>query len=129
MGTFYSLLYVQLNPATQERLTVGMLLVCEKSGVILFDYSRRKLRIVTELNGPNAGRNLEWVLKGLRKASEECVQTSVFTQQYLKYLSAYQNNLLVVDAPRQISLAATEETFDLLYERKVDTAGRWKGQQ
>ena len=126
MGTFYSLLYAQLNPATQERLTIGLLLACENSGVVLVDYSRRKLRIVTELNGPKAAQNLEWVLNGLRKASEECVPSSVFTEQYLKYLSAYQNNLLLVDAPRQISLPATEETFDLLYARNVDGAGRWK---
>ena len=59
MGTFYSLLYAQLNPATHERLTIGMVMVSEASGFVMADHSRRKLSIVTELNGPNAGRNLE----------------------------------------------------------------------
>ena len=77
-----------------------MVMVSEASGFVMVQYFRRKLSIVTESNGPKVGRNLEWVL----------------------------NILLLVDAPRQIGLPATEETFDLLYARNVDGAGHSKEQ-
>lgn len=140
MSTFYSILHAQLNPATHERLTIGMVMVSEDSGIALADYSRRKLKVVTELNGAAASRNLKWALNGFLKEQEqfagelglfqkERFQQSVFAERYLSYLSNYQNNLLLVDAPRRISLPATEKTFNLLYVRNVDAAGRWKAER
>jgi len=143
MSTFYSILYAQLNAATHERLTIGMVMVSEETGLAIADYSRRKLKIVTELNGAAASRNLKWALTGFLKAQQQLTaerddlalfkekrfHRSVFTERYLKYLSSYQNNLLIVDPPRKISLPATEETFNKLYMRNVDATGRWKAER
>lgn len=137
MYAYYSLLYAQLNVATHERLVVGLVLVSAEENVVMADYSRRKLNIVRELNGSIASRNLKWALEGILRKSEEVntqtenlfsaqkVEGSMFSQKYLKYLSAYSSNLLIVDPPRRIDLPANDGTFDLLYVDSVDAEGRY----
>jgi hypothetical protein len=138
MHAYYSLLYAQLNVATHERLVVGLVLVSAEENVVIADYSRRKLSIVRDLNGSVASRNLKWALEGILRKSEEVnaqtdnlfsgqrVEDSMFSKNYLKYLSAYSSNLLIVDPPRRIDLPANDNTFDFLYVDGVDTEGRYQ---
>lgn len=134
MGSLYSVIYVQTNAAAQDRLAIGMLLTDPSSKRVLYDYSLRKLHLISELVNPGMRTGLKWSLDNLRKLTEvnnadeaglfrgEPIpdQDFKFTDRYLKYLATYHQNLLHFSQPVRIDLPTTTDTFSFLYEEQID---------
>jgi len=130
MAVFYSLLSAQPSVSAGDRIGVGLVMIDPAKRLALARHSRRKLAIIRDLIGQSGTRNLRWTLEGIERLTSEATKKelfasetfddSVFTSEYLAYLSRYQSNLLLVDTPRRIDVDFTESNFNLLFHRLVD---------
>ncbi|MEM7574568.1 MAG: hypothetical protein AAF433_16810 [Bacteroidota bacterium] len=135
MSCYYSTLMVQTRAAAQERISVG-LIMGDYSGnhQVHFAYSNQKLNLVRDLAGKSAFRALRWSLKQLENGFstlnistnlfyEDQVNKSIFSANYLSYLSRYQNNLLQFKPIIRLDLPCNESTFEWLFQEQVDNDG------
>ena len=135
MSCYYSTLMVQTRAAAQERISIGLILgTYNKNSQVYFAYSSQKLNLVKDLAGKNAFRALRWSLKqleggfsSLSKSNnlfyDDQINESIFSSNYLSYLSRYQNNLLQFKPLIQIDLPCNQSTFEWLFKEQVDNDG------
>lgn len=108
MKSFYSILYIKPEPASDEKVAVGLLLNAYKKPI--FDYSNEKLKIAANLVGAETTDSIERKLKNIKKKITSISETenqieafdiNPFSESYLKYLNNYSNNLLVYSNPSE----------------------------
>lgn len=130
MNNYYSILFAVTNPTIDEKIGVALLFTNGED--VLFDYSKKKLKIIKKLLPKPAFKLLKSNLLSIKKHftkhdSEIVAEPNVVYQakklklqySYLQYLSRYCNNLLTFREPTSIELELTEENFKWLYEDKV----------
>jgi hypothetical protein len=130
METKYSILTAIIRPEIQERIAIGLLLIGE--GTIQFNYSRNKVAAVKNLLQEEEYKLFKDYLKLIVNKATENVenllenqleinnQSKVFSEEYIHYLSRYNNNLLSFTPPKIIDLESNKLTFDYLYGRFID---------
>jgi hypothetical protein len=134
MKTIYSILSAQIRPEVQEKITLGLLLSSE--GKVFFNYSHGKLKALKQLLSESSYSILRSTLKNIEQnAMMESEQSGrsegqpvfasdmmhkLFSEEYINYLSKYNNNVISFSAPKAILVQATQEIFQKLYQQLID---------
>lgn len=134
MKTFYSILSLNIKPEINERLSVGMVMVFKEK--VFFHLSKRKLSVIQKLVSKErykASLNyLKMIEKssstnellnqtiGIRQLKPETKYDRIFSEQYIEYLSRYNNNLVSFSKPNFIDLDVTEHIFETLFKKLID---------
>ncbi len=132
MNSFYSILYAGINPASGDKLAVGLLMRGDQRP--RFAWSKRRVAVVRDLMGGDAYRLLAQNLKALQRKAEEnsneladLFQGSVarkttyeLNEPYFQYLAKYSTNLLSFGEVTRIEIEATEQKFGDLFRLLVD---------
>ena len=134
MATFYSIVYANIRPSVDERVSIALLLRDEES--IIFKYAPKKLDFLRAILSGEAFSLLQTCVKNLDQyiANPEQVNRSYgyslaiepFNQRFLEesyvsYLSTYGNNLLSFSPPKAIEVAVNQEVFTTLFTKYVHT--------
>lgn len=134
MKTFYSILSVNIRPEINERLSLGLLMICGEK--VLFRHSSSKLSVIQKLISKDVYKATQNYLKLIESsvASNETFSSNknefqfkienkydrLFSEQYIEYLSRYNNNLISFSKPNFIDLDANEQIFNLLFNKFID---------
>jgi len=129
MKTIYSLLYVNLNAALEERVCIG--LVMTNGEEYFYEYSAKKLKYVSQLLSEEKKSFIKRYLKSLEQdltqykgLNPQLFEKKTYAEnwvreEYLTYLSTYANNIVSFSAPKTIDLPCTSENFKRLFEKYV----------
>ena len=130
MKTFYTILYANIRPSVDERVSIGLLLRNEQQ--YFFEYSTDKLDIIKGLFTAEAFGLLRNYLKNLKSYLSLPPETigisdlpmdthrkDFLEASYVEYLSRYSNNLIAFDTPKIIDIPFQQETFDRLFVKYV----------
>ena len=133
MSTYYSILFAPIRPNLSEQLSIGLMLKGEHGSY--FAISSNKLGVVKDLLPEPAYKLLKTSLKNIMEEFENHNNSSstlfagnnvfekLFSEQYLNYMSVYNNNLVTFTPATPIKLPYSKETFEALYKKFVDTSG------
>lgn len=129
MKSFYSILYIEPEPVSEEKISVGLFLNADRKP--MFDYSEDKLKIASNLIGSETADSLERVLRNIKKKAKsisgdekqaEAFDVKPFSESYFKYLNNYSNNLITYSDPSKnhgdFALSDYKELFRLLVDKK-----------
>lgn len=134
MKTFYSILSINIRPEINERLSIGLLMICGEQ--VFFRHSASKLSVIKRLIGNDVFKATQNYLKLVETSvnSNEAISSDnaalhfkieskydrLFSEQYIEYLSRYNNNLISFSKPNFVELEANEQIFSLLFKKFVD---------
>lgn len=107
----YSIVYAEIRPEIQERVSVGIVF-CQE-GVIEIRYSTAKLSAVKSLV-PSA--DYDYLCRALKSLSINKKLDSVAT---IDYLNRYSNNILTVSEMRRVKTDSAKVSRDRLYKMYV----------
>lgn len=127
MKTFFSIVSIQTNPISSEKLVMGVLAITENE--IYFDYSKSKLGLLDKLAptkigiGSMAKNALQQIKqkvaetnKALTKDQQQLVfAKSIFSKDYISYLNKYNNGILHFTEPASLPFDFTNEKFMQYY--------------
>ncbi|WP_158963053.1 hypothetical protein [Myroides fluvii] len=129
MKTIYSLLYVNLNVALNEKVCIG--LVMSDGETFFYQFSAKKLSFIAPLLSTEKKSFIKHYLKSLEKdiQTSKANTNKLFShlsyaeqwakEEYLNYLSNYANNLVSFSAPKTIALANNLDNFKALFNKYV----------
>ncbi len=132
MNSYYSILYASINPVIQDKVSIGLILTGENA--VYFDYSKEKLSYLNRLFPKSAYNLLKDALKNIELIvgetqknekindlglSFKSLKDKMFSQQYVAYLSRYNQNLLRFSEPKHIDIEPTREYFNTLFEKYI----------
>lgn len=125
MKTFFSLVSIQTNSFSLEKVVVGVLAITEKK--VFFEYSKSKIQLLDKL-APHHNGISQFALKTLQQIKSKVVETNhlkeqqkllasydVFTADYINYLSKYSNNILSFAKPEALPINFTQKEFGQYY--------------
>lgn len=128
MATFYSILTAVIRPEIQERISVGLLLVGNEG--VHFNYSTNKMAAVRTILHENDYKlfkdYVQMVVSKVTETAESNGQLSfdkrdaLLNQDYINYLSRYNNNLLSFTSAKNIDVSSTTDVFTKLYAKFID---------
>lgn len=128
MATFYSILTAVIRPEIQERISVGLLLVGDEG--VHFNYSTNKMAAVRTILHENDYKlfkdYVQMVVSKVTELAKSNGQLSfekrdaVLNENYINYLSSYNNNLLSFTSTKNIDVPSTPEIFIKLYAKFID---------
>jgi len=105
----YSIIYADIRPEIQERLSLGVLTI--ENNKVHVRHSEKKLRVLKQLYTPKEYQAISSIVRrGLREL------TSVET---LKYLTRYSNNLISFSPIQSIDKTQANITGEWLYKNYV----------
>ncbi|PRZ21581.1 hypothetical protein [Flavobacterium granuli] len=127
MKTFFSIVSIQTNPISSEKVVMGVLAITGNE--IYFDYSKSKLGLLDKLAptkigiGSMAKNALQQIKqkvtetnKVLIKDQQELVfEKSIFSKDYISYLNKYNNGILHFSEPASLPFDFTGEKFMQYY--------------
>jgi len=129
MKSFYSIFYIEPEPVSEEKISVGLFLNADKKPV--FDYSEEKLKVASKIVGSETTDSLQRILRNIKKKTEslsdndkqaEAFDVKPFSESYFRYLNNYSNNLITYSDPAKnhgdFTLADYKELFRLLVDKK-----------
>jgi len=134
MKTFYSILSVNIRPEINERLSIGLLMICGEK--VLFRHSASKLSVIQKLISKDVYKATQNYLKLVETSvtSNATISSNsnefplkieskydrLFSEQYIEYLSRYNNNLISFSKPNFVDLEANDQIFGLLFNKFID---------
>lgn len=129
MKTIYSILYVNLNTALNERVSVGVLM---SDGLKhYFKYSLEKLTVFKQILNNERYSLVKSYLKSIEKEIDSKPNTfnQLFKEKegspnwvnksYLTYLSRYSNNIIQFAPPKTIDVDLNNTTFKRIFEKYI----------
>ncbi len=133
MRAYYSILSVYTKPEINEHLSVGMIMHSDQK--IFFHYSKQKLSVIQKLLNKetykaavnylktvgqtiDAGSNLN--NSGELNLTIETRYDRVLNENYLEYLSRYNNNLVTFSKPQIIDYEINQTNFESLFRMLID---------
>ena len=133
MGTYYSIIFVTLRPATMERLSIGLLLFDKQN--VYYKFSHSKLAAIKSLLGKDAYKSINDSLKTIDvKVHDDNSQISniggfklfknheleeSFSSSYISYLSRYKNNLINYSEPKEVEVDVNEKSLAKLFNNYI----------
>jgi hypothetical protein len=128
MKTIYSILYVTLNTALNEKVSIGLLMSDGKYD--RFRFSADKLLALKGIIEPERYNLVKGYLKSLESdinvAGDEKVvfenktlKNNWVNEGYISYLSRYSNNLIQFSEPKAIDITFSPENFRRLFEKYI----------
>lgn len=143
MKTFYTILSFNIKPEINERLSIALIMICGEK--VFFRYSPFKLFIIQKLTNKETLKATHTYLKLIEEAvsskrafyskadlleiKAESKYDRLFSEQYIEYLSRYNNNLVSFTSPNFIELEGTDHLFDLLYNKFIGDFDNEKEQE
>lgn len=127
MKTFFSIVSIQTNPISSEKVVMGVLAITENE--IHFDYSKSKLGLLDKLAPTKVGigsmaknalqqikQKVAEANKALTKDQKKLVfEKSIFSKDYISYLNKYNNGILHFSEPASLPFDFTTEKFMQYY--------------
>ncbi|XWW46643.1 hypothetical protein JYG30_04050 [Fibrella sp. USSR17] len=132
MNTFYSIVYANIRPATDERVSIALLL--RDNNRLIFHHAPEKVDALRNLLPAEAYSLVRMLIKNLDeyianpdsvnknlnyKVDIEHFERRFLDKSYVSYLATYSNNLLTFSEPKFIDLAVTDETFVRMFQKYV----------
>ncbi len=132
MTTFYSIVYANIRPSVDERVSIALLLRDEQR--IIFHHAPEKLDALRSLMPSEAFSMLKVLIKNLDeyianpepvnqhfnyKVGMEPFERRFLDRGYVTYLATYSNNLLTFSEPKAIDLSVTDEAFMALFKKYI----------
>lgn len=127
MKTFFSIISIQTNSFSLEKVVVGLLAITENE--IYFDYSKNKLQLLDKL-APSHNGISQFAKKSLQQIKNKVVETnqenqlgqhkllhttSVFSMEYIDYLSKYSNGVLSFSKPEGLPEVFTKKAYEMYF--------------
>ncbi|UOE41187.1 hypothetical protein MTP09_00650 [Chryseobacterium suipulveris] len=127
---FLSIIYLETNSTTSEKISLGLLGVSEKH--IFLKYSENKIKIAEKLAGSSFEKLVKFSLNSIKKqisiANNDFVENKLFDsnhqfkQEYITYLSKYAQGLFQFEAPKPYSGELNKNTFEKLFQKFISMA-------
>lgn len=125
MQSFYSILYITLNPALNEKVGIG--LVMSYNNDYLFHFSREKLSVFKSIMESHQYYLINSYLSSLKKdfkASagplfKDVKASNWVSESYISYLSKYSNNSIQFSRPKSIDIDFNNSNFKRLFEKYI----------
>ncbi len=132
MTTFYSIIYANIRPSLDERVSIALLL--RDDNRLIFHYAPEKLDALRVLLPAEAYSLARTLVKNLDeyignpepvnkyfnyKVSIEPFERRFLEKSYVSYLAAYSNNLLTFSEPKAIDLPVTDDAFIRLFQKYI----------
>jgi hypothetical protein len=127
MKTFFSIVSIQTNPISSEKVIMGVLAIAENE--IYFDYSKSKLGLLDKLAPTKIGIGI-MAKNALQQIKQKVVEAnkaiaidqkqlvfekSIFSKDYISYLNKYNNGILHFSEPAILPFDFTKEKFAQYY--------------
>ncbi len=143
MKTYYTILSFNIKPEINERLSIGLIMIFGEK--VFFRYSPYKLSIIQKLTNRETLKATHTYLKLIEEAvaskrafyskddlleiKAESKYDRLFSEQYIEYLSRYNNNLVSFTSPNFVELEGTDHLFDFLYIKFIGDFDNEKEQE
>jgi hypothetical protein len=131
MKSLLSIIYLQTNAVSGEKIAVGLLAICESE--IFFQASEHKLKLVTKLSNNDVLKHAELSFSLINSKIIDTNKEnnfhsliksdSLFTKEYITYLNKYSKGLIQFDTPKSYAGAIDKELFKTLFQQFV---GEWE---
>lgn len=129
MNNFLSIIYLETNSITSEKISVGLLAVTPDE--VFFKTSKSKIKIAEKLMGESVNslvnfsfntleKNIQSANKDIKKAVTELFKADHnFNKDYVAYLNKYSQGLLQFDAPKPYLSAIDKQSFEKLFIKYI----------
>jgi len=127
MKSLISIIYLQTNSVSGEKIAVGLLTISENEA--FFQVSEQKLKIAGKLLSSDIVKHAE-ISFGLisnkvneynkeQKSHILLKSNTVFTKEYINYLNKYSKGLMQFDAPKSYAGNIDKKVFKTLFEQFI----------
>jgi hypothetical protein len=127
MKSLISIIYLQTNTVSGEKIAVGLLAISENE--VFFQVSEQKLKLAGKLSNADVLKHAE-ISFGLisNKVNENNKEHkshvllknhSVFTKEYISYLNKYSKGLMQFDTPKSFAGIIDKKIFKALFEQFI----------
>lgn len=135
MKNLISVVYLQTNSASGEKLAVGLLATGENG--TFFKAAENKLLLAKKLVGEEATKQAQWSLQLMEKEAQAdkkqydglFEKKSAFNKKYLDYLNQYSQGLLKFEAPKAYAETLDKATFKKLFNTFIESWEETEGQK
>ena len=126
--SFLSIIYLETNSTTSEKISVALLGVAENH--IYFKQADNKIKIAEKLKGSSMEKLVKLSLSTIKQqiaiANKDFTENKLFDNnhqfktEYIKYLSNYSQGLLQFDAPKKYSGDLNKAVFEQLFNKFIN---------
>ncbi len=127
MKSLISIIYLQTNTVSGEKIAVGLLAISENE--VFFQVSEQKLKLAGKLSNADVLKHAEISFglisnKVIENNKEHKSYTllknhSVFTKEYISYLNKYSKGLMQFDTPKSFAGIIDKRIFKALFEQFI----------
>ena len=127
MKSLLSVIYLQTNTISAEKIAVGLLALSENE--IFFNVSKDKLKLASKLSTTDVLKHAELSFtlvnnKVIETNKENKSHTllkndSLFTKEYISYLNKYSQGLIQFDMPKSYAGAIDKKIFKTLFQQFI----------
>lgn len=131
MKSLLSIIYLQTNTISGEKIAVGLLAISE--GEVFFKVSEHKLKLVSKLSNADVLKHAEISFALINNKVTETNKEnkshallkndSLFTKEYISYLNKYSKGLIQFDKPKSYAGEIDKKIFKALFQQFV---GAWE---
>lgn len=131
MKSLLSIIYLQTNTVSGEKIGVGLLAVSENE--VFFQVSEHKLKIAAKLSNTDLLKHAEIsfalisnkvVETNKENKSHSLIKSdSLFTKEYISYLNKYSQGLMQFGIPKQYAGIIDKKVFKILFQQFI---GLWE---
>lgn len=130
MKSILSIIYLQTNSLSNEKIAVGLLAISESE--ILLELSDEKLKFGSKFTSSDIIKHLELnfgliknkvnQINNEKKSHNLLNDTNLFTKEYINYLNKYSKGFLQFDSPKSFAGNIDKLVFKNLFEKFI---GKW----
>jgi hypothetical protein len=134
MKSLLSVIYLQTNSASGEKIAAGLLAVSENE--VFFHVSEQKLKFASKLSSADVLKHAEISFALIsekvaeinkeNKSHDLIKKDSLFTKEYITYLNKYSKGLIQFDMLKSFAGAIDKKMFKTLFEQFI---GSWDEKQ
>lgn len=129
MKTFFSIIYIPLNAALDEKVSIGLIMFDNENDI--FKISENKLQALKTLIPAQNYNILKIYFKSLEKEINKDIEEGIFKfdssdkktewikESYMGYLHRYANNLVSFSEVKSIEIPVNNENFKRLFEKYI----------
>jgi len=131
MKNLISIVYLQTNSVSGEKIAVGLLGISEKE--VFFQSSEQKIKLAAKLAIPDVAKQAEYsfdfISNKVNETNKELKSASLiqgpskFNKEYIQYLNKYSKGLLQFDAAKGFAGTLDKKSFKQLFQQFI---GLWE---
>jgi hypothetical protein len=131
MKTFYSILSAVINSVSGEKISLGLLL--SDGNKSIFNFSENRLSLLSSIVDKDTRKFIRQYLKSIENIIgkidinhdqmtilDETGKNIIMNEQYIGYLSVYNQNVISFSNPVSITVEVNESIFAKLFSRFID---------